>query len=175
MNGKAVVDPHRRGRDARDSGLDVASFDYSDISAEVGMFNKTLKFKILVSHRSGAVAALKGPKDVTEYTVRVGCERFEMWRFGVCSLKCQNETAEITLPNTVDRTRRAKTSPRNTTMCPRNSLGHRESSTKEVEKQIRVFMSYTRRAHHQWDSERRAAWTFTQRSVNVEEHTSLFK
>ena len=60
-------------------------------------------------------------------------------------------------------------------MCPRNSLGHCESSTKEVEKQIRVFMSYTRRAHHQCDSERRAAWTMTQRTVNVEEHTSLFK
>ena len=30
------------------------------------MFNKKLKFKVLVSHRSGAVAALEGPKDVTE-------------------------------------------------------------------------------------------------------------
>ena len=56
--------PHRRRQDARDSGLDVASFDHCDISAEVGMFNK--KFKVLVSHRSGAVAALEGSKDVTE-------------------------------------------------------------------------------------------------------------
>ena len=65
----------------RDSGLDVASFD----SAEVGMFRK--KFKVLVSHRSGAVAALEGPKDVTEYTVRVRCDRLDEWRSGVCSLK----------------------------------------------------------------------------------------
>ena len=37
---------------------------------EVGMFNKKLEFNVLVSHRSGSVAALEGPKDVTEYMVR---------------------------------------------------------------------------------------------------------
>ena len=41
---KAADDPHRRRQDARDSGLDVASIDLCDISAEVGMFNKKLKF-----------------------------------------------------------------------------------------------------------------------------------
>ena len=41
VNGKAAEDPRRR-QDARDSGLDVASLDHCDISAEVGMFNKKL-------------------------------------------------------------------------------------------------------------------------------------
>ena len=44
VNGRAADDPHRRRQDARDSGLDVASFDHCDIAAEVGMFNKNLKF-----------------------------------------------------------------------------------------------------------------------------------
>ena len=48
VNGIAADDPHRRRQDVRDSGLDDASFDHSDISAEVGMFNKKLKFKVLV-------------------------------------------------------------------------------------------------------------------------------
>ena len=80
----AADDPHRRRQDARDSGVDVASFDHCDISAEVGMFNKKLKFKVLVSHRSGAVAALDGPKDVTEHMVRFVCDMLETWSFGVC-------------------------------------------------------------------------------------------
>ena len=58
VNGKAADDLRRRRQDVRDSGLDVASLDHCDISAEVGMFNKKLKFKVLVSDRSGAVAAL---------------------------------------------------------------------------------------------------------------------
>ena len=45
VSGKAADDPHRRRQDARDSGLDVASFDHCDTSAEVSMFNKKLKFK----------------------------------------------------------------------------------------------------------------------------------
>ena len=73
------------------------------------MFNKKLKFNVSVSHRSGAVAALEDPQDVTEYTVRVGCDRLDEWRSGVCSLKGQNETAEITLLNTVDTSRPVKT------------------------------------------------------------------
>ena len=94
---------------------------------------------------------------------------------GVCSLKCQNETAEITLLNTVDRTRRVKTIPRDTTRYSHDSLGHRESSIKEVEKQIRVFISHTWRADHKCDSDRHVAWTITQRTVNAEEQTSLSK
>ena len=129
----------------------------------------------LVSHRSGAVAALEDPKDVTEYVVRVGCDRLDEWRFGVCSLKCQNETAEITLQNTVDQTRRVKTIPRNTPRYSNVSSGHCESSIKEVEKQIRVFISHTWRADHQCDIDRHVAWTITQCSVNAEEQTSLFK
>ena len=58
--------------------------------------------KVLVNHNHASVAAMRGPQDVTEYMVRVGCDRLETWRFGVRSLKCQNETAEITLQNTVD-------------------------------------------------------------------------
>ena len=89
VNGKAADVPHRRRQDARYSGLDVASFGHRDISVEVGMFNKKLKFKVLVSHRSGAAAALEGPKDVTKYTVRVGRGWLGEWRSGACSLKGQ--------------------------------------------------------------------------------------
>ena len=35
------------------------------------MLNKKLKFKVLVSHRGGTVAALEGPKD--EHMVRFVC------------------------------------------------------------------------------------------------------
>ena len=107
------------------------------------MFNKKLKFNVSVSHRSGAVAALEDPQDVTEYTVRVGCDRLDEWRSGVCSLKGQNETAEITLLNTVDTSRLVKTILRNTPRYSHDSFGHCESSIKEVEKQIRVFISHT--------------------------------
>ena len=58
------------------------------------------------SHRSGAVAALEGPKDVTEHMVRFVCDMLETWGFGVCVLKCRNEPAEMALQNTVVRTRR---------------------------------------------------------------------
>ena len=62
----------------------------------------------------------------------------------MCSLKGQKETAEITLLNTVDTSRRVKTSPRNTPRYSYDSLGHCESSIKEVE--IRVLISRTWRA-----------------------------
>ena len=48
------------------------------------MFNKKLKFQVLVSHRSGSVAALEGPKDATEHMVRFVCDMLETWGFGVC-------------------------------------------------------------------------------------------
>ena len=175
MNGKAVDDPHQRRQDARDSGLDVASFDHCDTSAEVGMFYKKLKFKVSVSHRSEAAAALEGPKDVTEYTVRVGCDRLDEWRPGVCSLKGHYVTAEITLLNTVDTSRRVKTILQNTTRYSHDSLGHCESSINEVGKHMCVFVSHTWRADHLCDNDRHVAWTITQCSVNVEEQTSLFK
>ena len=84
VSGKPADDPHRRRQDARDSGLDVASFDHCDISAEVGVFNKKLRFKVLVSPRSGALATLEGPKDVAEHLVRFVCDMLETWSFGVC-------------------------------------------------------------------------------------------
>ena len=78
--------------------------------------------KVQVNHNKGAVA-VTGPKEVTMYAVRVGCERLDEWRFGVCSIKCQNEREETILLNTVDWTRRVKTIPRNTTRCSQDSLG----------------------------------------------------
>ena len=61
--GKAADDLHRQ---QRDSDLEDALFERTDM---------------------GAVTE---PKDVTEYMVRVSCDRF-----GVCSLKGQNVTAAI--------------------------------------------------------------------------------
>ena len=90
------------------------------------------------------MAAVTEPKDATEYMVRVSCDRLDVSRFGVL--------------NTDDMTRRAKTIPLNTTRYSNDSLGHGE----EVEKQIRVFISRKWRADHKGDSDRRAAWTFTQ-------------
>ena len=140
MSGRAADDPHRRLQNARGSGLDVASFDHCDISAEVGVFNKKLKFEVLVSHRSGAVAALEGAKKVTEHVVRFVCDMLETGCSGVCVLKCQNEPAVIALQNDVVRTRQFKTIPRNTPMCSHGSLGHWESAIKEVEKQMCVTL-----------------------------------
>ena len=97
--------------------------DRIDIAAEAGMD------KVLVNHNKGAVA-MTGPKEITEHTVRVRCERLDEWRSGVCCLKCQNETAEITLLNTVDTTRQVKKIPRNDTRYSHDSLGHCESSFK---------------------------------------------
>ena len=50
-----------------------------------------------------------------------------------------------------------------------------ESSIKEAEKPIRVFISHTWRADHKCDNDRQVAWTNTQRTVNAEEQTLLFK
>ena len=124
-----------------------------------------------VSHRSGAAAALEGPQDVTEYTVRVGCDRLDEWRPGVCSLKGHYETAEIT----VDTSRRVKTILRNTPRYLHDSLGHCESSIKEVGKHIHVFISHTWRVDHLCDNDSHVAWTITHCSVKAEEQTSLFK
>ena len=90
-----------------------------------------------MSHRSGEVAALKGPRDVTEHMVRFICEMLETWCFGVCVLQCQNEPAEMNLQNAVVKTRQFKMIPRNTPRYSHGSLGHCEEAIKEVEKQIR--------------------------------------
>ena len=121
-------------------------------------------YKVLVNHNKGAVA-VTGPKEVTEHTVRVGHDRLDERRFGVCSLKCQNEPGESTLQNAVDQTRRVKAILRSILRYSRDSLGHCESSIKEVEKQIRVFISHTWRANHQCDSNRHVARTITQCTV----------
>ena len=153
VHGIAADNPRRRRQDSGEYGLDFASFDHADISAEVGMANKKLKFKVLVSHNSGSVAALEGPKDVTEHMVRFVCDMLETWGFGVCILKCQNAPAEITLQNTVVMTRQVKTIPRNTPRYSHGSLGHCESVIKEVEKQIRpmLFQMY---ADHNCNSDK---------------------
>ena len=121
--------------------MDDASFGHADISAEVGMANKKLKFTLLVDHSSRSVAAMEGPKDVTEYMVRFVDVMMETWVFGVCILKCQSEPAEIALQNAVVRTRQVKTIPRNTPRYSHGSLSHFESAFKEVEKQIRAMLS----------------------------------
>ena len=100
----------------------VSHLYHADIAAGDGMANKRLRFNVLVNHNSGSVATLKGPKDVTEYMVRFVCDRLETWRFGVRSLKCQNETAEITLQSAVVRTRQVKTILRNTPGYSHGSL-----------------------------------------------------
>ena len=84
-----------------------------------------------MSHRSRAVAALEGPKDVTEHMVHGVL---------VCVLKSQDEPAEIALQNAVVRTRQFKTIPRNTPRYSHSSLSHCESVIKEVEKQMRATM-----------------------------------
>ena len=54
-------------------------------------------------------------------------------------------------------------------------LGHCESSIKEVEQQVRVFISHAWRTDHKCDSDRHVAWTITQCTVDAEEQTSFFK
>ena len=76
------------------------------------------------------VAAMTRPNEVTEYRVRVGCDRLDEWRLGVCSIECQNEPGESTLQNTVDQTRQVKTISRNTPRYSHDSLGECESSIK---------------------------------------------
>ena len=78
---------------------------------------------MLMNHNDTSVAAMAGPKGVAEKMVRVVCDRVGTWRFGVCSLKCQNGTAEITSQNATDRTRRVETTLRNTSRYSHNSFG----------------------------------------------------
>ena len=87
--GKDADELYRR---RQGSELEDASFDCADIAAETEMANKRLRFKVLVNHNNGSVAAMARPTDVTEHMVRVVCDRSEIWGFEVFSLKCQNET-----------------------------------------------------------------------------------
>ena len=89
--GEDADDRHRR---RQDSELEDASADHVDITDEDGMVNSSLRFKVLMNHNDRSVAAMAGPKDVTENAVRVVWDRLETWRFGVCSLKCQNRTPD---------------------------------------------------------------------------------
>ncbi len=91
------------------------------------------------------------------------------------SLKCQNETAKITLQNTIATTRRVKTIARNTLRYSQDNLGHCESFIKEVWKQIHVFISHTWTAGYQCDRDRYATWTITRYAINAEEQKSVFK
>ena len=114
------------------------------------------------SDRTERRHGVHGPSQLRQ----IGC--VEIW-----CVQCQrsNETAAITLHDTDDTMRRAKTIPRNTTRHSNDSLGHCE----EVEKQIRVFISHTWGADHNCDSDRCAAWTSAQRTDNAEKQTSFFK
>ena len=114
------------------------------------MFNKKLKFKVFVSHRSGAVAVLEGPKDITEHCWRVRktspntCPlrlRYvgDVAIWFVC-LQVSKEPADMALWNAVVRTRQFKTIPSFTPRYSHGSLGHSEQATKEVEKQIRATL-----------------------------------
>ena len=118
---KDADDRHRRRQDSK---LEDASGDHVDIADEDGMVNSRLRFKVLVNHNDRSVAAMAGPRDVTENTVRVVCDWLETWRIGVCSLTCPNETAESTSQNAIDRTRRVETILRNTSRYSHTSLGH---------------------------------------------------
>ena len=75
--GRASDDLHRR---RQDSYLEDASSDRTDIAGETGTD------KVLVNLDHGSVTAMTGPNEVTVYTVRVGCERFEMWRHVMCAV-----------------------------------------------------------------------------------------
>ena len=139
-----------------------------------------------MSHRSGAVAALEGPKDVTEHMVRFVCDMLETWGFW-CVSKCQNEPAVIALQNAVVRTTQFKTFPRNTPRYSQGSLGHCESAIKEVEKQM-CAMLFRMYADYSCNSDklpaelpifpwivRHAAWTLTRYALKADGQTSLFK
>ena len=122
--------------DDRTSELEEASGDHVEIADEDGMVNSRLRFKVLMNQNDGSVAAMEGPKDVTENMVRVVCGWLETWRFGECTLKCQNGTAEITSKNAVDRTRRVETSLRNASRYLHNRVTGNLSSNKQKNRYV---------------------------------------
>ena len=130
---------------------------------------------MLMNHNDTSVAAMAGPKDVAEKMVRVVCDRVGTWRFGVCSLKCQNGTAEITSQNATDRTRRVETTLRNTSRYSHNSFGSLGSDVKQAEKQIRATILHTLMTDYKFDSDRLAAQTIEHYTANADEQWSFFK
>ena len=120
---------HRR---RQDSELEYAPGHILDVANEDRMVNNWLRFKVLMDHNGRSVAAMPRPKNVTGNTVRVVCDWLETSKFRMCSLKCQNGTAEITSHNAVDKTRRVETILRN--IFSRNDLGHSKSDVKQAEK-----------------------------------------
>ena len=112
---------------------------------------------------------MTGPNEVTEYKFRVGGDRLDAWRFGECSLKCQNGTTERKLQNTVDHYE--KIQDKSTKHTNVFALWFRSSGIIHQ----RGGETDTWRADHKCDSDTRAAWTITRCTVKVEEQTSLFK
>ena len=141
----------------QDSKLEEASGDHVDIADEDGMVNSRLRVKMLMNRIDRSVAAMAGPKDVTENTVKVVCDKLDTSRFGVYSLKCQNGTPGVTSQNAIDRTRRVETILRNTSRYSHNSLGQWESGVKHAEKRIRATTLRMLMADHKLNSDRPTA------------------
>ena len=173
VNGKAAHDPYGRRQDVRDSGLDVASFDHCDISAqqevEVQSFSESQESKCysLRNVRDGrtgtwrywsnslAVAKRSNWQSsrAVDTTIDSTSNTFDRHEEFVASdsiswRQGKFSWLEMVLLdwNTVDTSRRVIL--RNTPRYSHDSLGHCESSIEEVEKQIRVFVSHTWRADH---------------------------
>ena len=130
--------------------------------------------KVLVNHNNGA-AAVTGPKEVTERTVRVCRDMLDVWRFSVCSIECQNEPGESTLQNTVDQARQVKTVPRNTQgVRMKVWFNATHSSKKRRNRDVYTFPTRGELTTNA-TSDRQVVWTNTQCTVKAEEQTSLFK
>ena len=148
--------------------MEFASFDHADIAAGAGMDNKSLKFKDLLNHNSGSVAAVAGSKNVTVYMVRVVCDTLETW--GPEVYKQQRSNCRALLKERDDSRQFCET-PRYT----HDSSSHSESAIKEVEKQMRFMIFHTLVADHKYDTDKHTAWTITHYRVKADGQTSLFK
>ena len=74
MCGSDADDLHRQ---RQDSALEDALLDHVGIATEDEMVNSRLRFKALMNHDDGSVVAMSRPRDVTENTVRVVCDRWK--------------------------------------------------------------------------------------------------
>ena len=149
------------------------------------MFNKELKFKDLVSHWSGAVAALEGPKDVTEHMVRFVCDVLETWGFGVCVSSCAKTSQQRWLCRTLlseqDNSRRFReTRPGirmevwDTVNRPSKRWRNRfvQSCFKCTLITVAILISFLRSCR--FFSVRHAAWTLTRNALKADGQTSFF-